>query len=178
MKLSKHFGDNGCRGLENITAEIDGLANGLEQFLDSNAIDNYELADVATFFFLLKERYETLDKAVKRLYHVKNRIDKGILPAKMEHAGTDMIRVPEIARSFSKQEKMSASMADKEATFQWLRDIGQEELIQETVNSGTLASFCRRLMLDEGIEPPEDAVRLTTYYTTGINKYTPKKGAK
>lgn len=173
MKLSEYHRQNSGPDITEFTAKLANIADRIENLLDGD-IDKYELADVATFFFQLKTQYEELDRARKKFFHLVERLNKGIIPARMDLAGTDMLRVPEIARSFSKQEKMSASTVDKDALFEWLRDIGQEELIQETVNSGTLASFCRRMMLDEGIEPPEDAVKLTTYNVIGVTKYTPK----
>lgn len=173
MKASTHYQETTGHFIEKQTTSLNAMADALEEFLD-NRVDNYELADLAVLFFHLKTDYQQLDAAVKRFYHLQNRMERGILPEKMERAGTDMVRVPEVARSFSVQEKMSATMVDKAAAFEWLRGLGQEEIIQETVNAGTLSSFCRNLMLNEGIEPPEDAVKTTTYKTIGINKYTPK----
>lgn len=124
--------------------------------------------------FHVKNAHAELDDVIKALYHVRDFLDKVVVPARMDAEGTDMVRIPELARSFSKQNKMSASFLDKEAGFKWLRDLGQGDLIQETVNAGTLASFVRNLITEQGIDPPEDVVKVTTYSTTSINKYTPK----
>lgn len=131
-------------------------------------------ATAAKVLFAVKDAHAQLDAAVKQLYAVRDFLDKVIVPTKMDEAGVDMVRVPELARSFSKQNKMSASFLDKEKGFEWLRSIGQGDIIQETVNAGTLASFCRNMILEEGIEPPDDVVKVSTYSTTSINKYTPR----
>lgn len=174
MEISRHYVSETGPQIDQNTDALEKIASDLEDFLDNRA-DNYELADLAKLFFFLKDHYEKLDAVRKQFYHIKNRMERGLLPEKMERAGTDMVRVPDIARSFSVQERMSATMLDKEAAFEWLRELGQEDIIQQTVNAGTLASFCRNLMLEQGLEPPEDAVKLTTYKVIGVNKYTPKK---
>ena len=62
----------------------------------------------------------------------------------------------------------------KDKGFKWLRENGLGDLISETVNAGTLASAMRNMILDQGIEPPDDVIKVTTYKATSINKYTPK----
>lgn len=140
--------------------------------------DNIEagasLEDLAVNYFYIKTLHGTIDGILKNIGRVKEALDKGILPEKMDLAGLDLFRVPGVARSFSVQERISASVIDKPKAFSWLRGIGQGDLITETVNAGTLSSFVKNLMVDEGIEPPDDAIRVNTYRTTSINKYTPK----
>ncbi len=131
-------------------------------------------SDAAKAYFHIKSAYEALDGARKELYHLKDLFDKVIVPELMENDDIDMLRIPELARSFSRQQKFSASFVDKEEGFKWLRDNGQGDLIVETVNAGTLAAFCRSMIMDEGLEPPADVIRVTTYYGTGMSKYTPK----
>ena len=140
--------------------------------------DTLEIAELARRFWTLKTLHERADKARKQLYHIVNAIDKGIFPAQLEKRDLDMVRVPELGRSFYSQDKTSASILDKEGGYKWLRENGHEDLIQETVNAGTLASFARNLQIEEGIDLPEDLFKVTTYSTTGSSKYTPKKGAK
>ena len=86
----------------------------------------------------------------------------------------DLIRIPELARSFYPQTKYSAKVADKDKLAEWLREIGQDALITETVNSSTLAGFLKERLLEEGIDPPEEFVQLTTYKAIGSSKYAPK----
>lgn len=134
------------------------------------------LSTLGVAYFNTKDAYDAADKQVKRVYHFQDALNKFLLPERMREGGTDGFRVPEIARSFSIVEKTSASFIDKEKGLEWLREIGQGDMIQETVNAGTLASFCRNMLLEEGREPPEDVVKVSTYSTTSMTKYRPKKG--
>lgn len=131
-------------------------------------------ANAATALFMVKGAHDAVDAAKKAIYKPKDFLDKVIVPEKMEADGVDQVRVPSIARSFSVQDKMSASFVDKEAGFEWLRGLGQGDMITETVNAGTLTAYVRNLILEEGIDPPEDVVKVSQYKATGMNKYMPK----
>ena len=131
-------------------------------------------AELAHMLFQIIHIYKSMDALTKRLYHVMDAIDKAILPEKLEEHGLDLIRVPELGRSFSIRNMSSASIVDREKAFEWLREIGQEDIIQETVNAGTLTAFCRNLAIDEGIDPPEEAIRVNSYRKISVTKYTPK----
>lgn len=163
--------------LTDIIREVTDLAENLESWIEGIDKDkSIPISKIATDYWRLKEQYKLLDEQIKRIYHVQNRLEKGLLPERMEAEGTDMIRVPEIGRSFSVRQMMSASMVDKDEALKWLRDNGQGDVIQETVNAGTLASLIRNMMLEQGLEPPAEIIKVTTYNTIGSAKYTPKKG--
>lgn len=135
---------------------------------------NHELADVAKSFKEITDNHKELDALVKKVYHAKEALNKHFIPKMLEDAGMDLIRVPEIGYSFSIRNNLSASMIDKDKGLDWLKSHGHAELVQETVNAGTLASFAKALMLEEGIDLPSDIFKLTPYKSTGMNKYTPK----
>lgn len=164
-----------CDGIahsaDDLATTIEGLKDLVERLRDDAGAN---AATAARCLLAIKETHAKLDAATKSLYRVRDFLDKSIVPTKMEAEGVDMVRIPELGRSFSKQSKMSASFIDKQAGFEWLRSIGQGDIIQETVNAGTLASFVRNMIIEEGIDPPEDVVKVTSYNTTSINKYTPK----
>lgn len=151
------------------------LADKSEKYLKSVEDDmTVKPAEMAKAYWRAKELHDQLKKQLTRLYHVVNAMDKSVMPKLMEHHGVDMVRVPELARSFSIRQMTSASMLDKEGAMSWLRDNGHGDLIQETVNAGTLASFIRNMILEEGIEPPEELFKVNSYKTIGSNKYNPK----
>ena len=77
-----------------------------------------------------------------------------MMPEALDANGGDLIRIPEIGRSFGFTSKMSVSMIDKEAGMKWLEDEGHGALIQPTVNASTLAAFAKSLLLDQGIDCP------------------------
>lgn len=132
------------------------------------------LASLGIAMFSIKERYETLDKQLKVLYHFADGLNKSALPRRMMDLDVSGFRVPEIARSFSIVEKTSASFLDKEKGLKWLRSIGQGDMIQETVNAQTLSTFCRNMLLEEGRDPPAEIIKTSIYNTTSMTKYRPK----
>lgn len=134
-------------------------------------------ADMAKMYYAMDTFYDEIKAQLTRIYNVVNAVDKAIFPALLEHHGLDMVRVPELKRSFSVKQMTSASMIDKEGGITWLREQGHGDLIQETVNAGTLASFFRNMMLEQGIDPPEEFFKINSYRTMTSAKYTPKPGA-
>jgi hypothetical protein len=158
---------------DSIAREIDALVDTIETylgFLDKNP----DVQKTLIAYFKVKNGYDIVDAARKRLYAVKDRMDKGIIPGMLEKAGVDKVAVPDVARSFYTVTKYSASIVDKELGFKWLQDHGASELITETVNAGTLASFFKDWVLENGMDPPEDTFKFNNYKTTGMSKYTPK----
>lgn len=157
--------------LEDATQFADDIETWFESRRDDKSIP---IKQMVAEFWRIKAVHDDLKKQVTRLYHVVNSLDKGVLPARFEDEGVDMIRIPELARSFSVRTNTSASMIDKDGAMEWLKETGNGDLIQATVNAGTLASFCRNLVLEQGIEPPEELIKVTTYNSIGSNKYNPK----
>jgi len=136
--------------------------------------EHSDLVETCLYYYSLKELHALLDGEVKRLYHMKERLNKGRIPELFEDKEVDKIAIKEVARSFYPVRRMSASMVDKQAAFEWLRSRGLQDLIQPTVNSSSLAAACKELLQEEGVEPPSDAIKLSPYSTTGMSKYTPK----
>jgi hypothetical protein len=157
------------------TASLRLAADEIENWLNTVSTDSsVPPQDIALGMFSVAEAHDAIEDIKSRLYGVKNALDKHVLPQRLEAQGLDMIRVPSVARSFSIRNNMSATMVDKTKGFAWLREIGQGDIIQETVNAGTLAAFCRNLLLESGIEPPEGAVALRPYKSISVVKYRPK----
>lgn len=165
---------NICARVDDLTRELSFAAEQLEKELVAMREGPVSAADAARAYYSVKTSYEDLDKKRKSVYRSKDFLEKAIVPEKMEKDGTDMVRIPDLARSFSLQQRMSATMVDKDVAFEWLRANGNGDLIQPTVNASSLTALCRNLMTEEGIDPPEDAVKISTYHAIGVNKYTPK----
>lgn len=160
---------------EQLLEDATQFADDIEAWFESRRDDkSIPIKQMVAEFWRIKAVHDDLKKQVTRLYHVVNSLDKGVLPARFEDEGVDMIRIPELARSFSVRTNTSASMIDKDGAMEWLKETGNGDLIQATVNAGTLASLCRNLVLEQGIEPPEELIKVTTYNSIGSNKYNPK----
>ena len=158
--------------LEQLAEAVEATAAVIEKAVEE--AENQSLVDAVKVYWRLKSGYDALDKARKKIYALSDKMDKFIIPSKFEADDLDLIRIPELARSFYPQTKYSAKVADKEKLAEWLREIGQDALITETVNSSTLAGFLKERLLEEGIDPPEEFVQLTTYKAIGSSKYAPK----
>lgn len=146
----------------------------LQQKVDSaDKIETIE--EFASFFWSIKQAYAELDEARKLIYHQLDRLDKSIFPEYLERLGTDKVRVPELGRSFYVTKKFSVKQLDKEGVMEWLRNNGGADVIQETVNASVLTSFVQDLMIEQGIDPPEGVLELTSYNTIGSSKYNAAK---
>ncbi len=165
--------------LQNALSVLENAAAAVEKWSDDYETKGKEPEEVLSDFLDLKETAKALENARKRIGAVFARFDKGIIPEWMEKQGTDQLRIPQLARSFNVQVKYSASILDdpekgKEKGYEWLRENGAGELVQETVNAGTLAAFAKNKIVDEGIDLPENLFKVSTYKAIGVNKYTPK----
>lgn len=140
-----------------------------------NATNNF--AQIFTGFWQTKQAIEALEEATKLLSKHVNEQERGVLPAKLVEAEIETVRVPELGRSFTYNIKYSASIIDKDKGYAWLRERGAGDIITETVNAGTLSGYLKSLVVDEGIDPPEDIFKFASYKLIGSSKYTPKKEA-
>lgn len=156
--------------LQKIAAELNKLADKIGGVID----DAKDLKDAVRIYQKLKEDYEALDKARKRVYHQKDRLEKHVLPEMFDKAGTEMHRDRDLKRSFYPVTKYGARMLDKEGGKAWLRKNNGGDLITETVNAGSLSAFLQEMIREQAIEPPADLIEITSYKTTGSSKYTPK----
>lgn len=156
-----------------VAARINSIAAHLEK-----QHERMQLADLLVYYKQLDDAYEMLDTARKRVYHILDHLDKNAVPEALDKNDcTDGIRIQfsnEVGYNFRRSTKYSAKTKDKEGLFSWVRERGDGALITETINAGTLATYLKNKMLEEGVEPPSDLVELTTYYGVGVNKYTPK----
>ncbi len=155
-----------------ITNELQKLADQTQELFDQNKTG--ELAPHLVNYQQIKDAYDALDKARKALYHVIDLQNKGVLPERFAALEIDKVRVPQIGRSFYPLVKMSASFVDRDKGYEWLRSVGMEGLITETVNSSALTAHVKDMIDNHGIEPPDDIVKVNTYSTIGSSKYNPK----
>jgi hypothetical protein len=146
--------------------------------MESVKPEDLNIEQLLVYFKGADDAYGELDVARKGVYHIINNLEQNIVPQRLEDAGCeDGIRINfgnGVGYNFRRSTKFSAKTIDKAALFNWLRERGDGEMIQETVNAQTLATYLKHKMLDEGIEPPAGVAELTTYYGVGVNKYTPK----
>lgn len=146
----------------------------LNQILGAANVSESTLAQQCTHYLYCKQGYDTLKKSLTEIQKKVDKLSKVTIPESMDDAGVDMLRIPEVATSFYPLVKYSASMLDKVAGFQYLRDNNAGALITETVNASSLSAYLRDRILNEGVEPPEEVFKFGLYKITGMSKYTPK----
>ena len=134
------------------------------------------LVDLIAFFQTVNEGYDEIDAQRKRLYALVDNLNKNAVPDALDAAGVDLFRVPELGRSFYTINKLSVSIVPdkRDDAYEWLKSNQGGELIQPTVNAGTLSSFIRQRQKDDNLDPPTDLFKLNAYRITGSSKYTPK----
>ena len=166
-------------GLKGIGELAERIRNAARYAKENFADKPMELNEKLLTFYFFKEAYGVLDTARKELYNVLDDMDKNVIPEVLDKAGVaDGVRIrisDDLGYNFRRATKYGTKVLDKERLYELLRERGAADIIQETVNSGTLTKYVKDLLLDEGIELPEDIVQLTSYYGVGVNTYTPTK---
>jgi hypothetical protein len=75
-----------------------------------------------------------------------------VLPEAMERMSIPSITLGDT--EFSRTSRTSASFTDTPKGMDWLRDIGEDALIKETVHHATLSSFITNYLKDNAMDPP------------------------
>lgn len=102
-----------------------------------------------------------VESARKEISEELRYLEQGVIPERMGEEGVKTTTIETANGTFRMTVgyRFSASMTDKEAGLDWLRENGHGGLIDETVNSKTLSSFAKRLLEDEGKELPDNLFR-------------------
>ena len=162
-----------AKEVREIVDAIESLRDWLLREVES-AIHDSDVKRAFIAFDAMREANSAMDAARVAFGKHFEGFNKSTMPEFLDKLGTDMLRVPELSRSFYTIVHHSAAMQNKDAAFDWLRKNGGESLIQPTVNSSTLKSFLKMKLEEEGVEPPEDAIKLNSYRIIGSSKYTAK----
>ena len=115
-----------------------------------------------------KQLYETLDDVKKEVGKAYDRLRKEVVSEAMEEEDTPSIRVQGVGNC-SLRGDMYVSVSDKQALFEWLEEVGQQDLIREEVNAQQLKSTLKK-RLEAGEELPEHCVKVTPYSMAVITK--------
>lgn len=116
-------------------------------------------------FNQLRLANDQIKEAREALVEMANRLSYEEVPEVMAEHNIRTITVEGVGR-VSITHRWSCSMLDKELGMNWLRNTGNEGIIQETVNSSTLAAFAKSKMEEDGESLPADI------FKTGITAYT------
>lgn len=131
--------------------------------------DGAEVADLAEAFVLARNVHEAVDEGVKlfskQIQAMSNiTIPEALMDAKLTNFTTAS------GYRVSVSTRMSASFIDKEKGFAWLQENGLGDIIVPTVNTQTLGVSLKDLFADEGIEPPDDVIKVSPMRYTSVTK--------
>lgn len=115
-----------------------------------------KLPDALRYWKTLSDQYEELDKERKRIYQVIEDLSRKALPEMMAEEGVKTISLDDIGYRFTVSQRFSCSMPEKELGMEWLRNNGLGDLIQMTVNAGTLSSAVKKRIEDDGLDVPAE----------------------
>lgn len=110
-----------------------------------------------------------IKEAREALAQIEERLSRETVPEVLREQNIKTITVIGVGR-VTVSSRWSASMLDKDAGINWLKNNGFPSIVQETVNAQTLAATAKNLSVTEGRDLPSDIfkVGMTTY--TSITK--------
>jgi hypothetical protein len=123
-------------------------ADKLDSLLERAERDTNEVvqgADIplsVTHFAELQDAVKMLAAKVSALQKHVDSLSYEILPTMFTNQNVKTIKLDNVGR-VTVNVRWTASMIDKSKSMEWLRTSGNEGLIIETVNAGTLASFAK-----------------------------------
>jgi hypothetical protein len=118
------------------------------------AIENDDIPLALTFFSELDDKVGELRERLTALQKQIDLLSYDLLPTMLNNHNVKTITIAGIGRA-SVNDRWSARMINRKRGYEWLRATGNEGLIIETVNAGTLGRFAKESMM-EGKPLPAD----------------------
>jgi len=117
----------------------------------------------------LRKAVASIKEAREALSEMEERLSRETVPDLMRAVGVKTVSLEGVGR-VTVSYRYSCSMLDKEQGIDWLKQNGHGGIVQETVNSSTLAAFSKNLLEVDGKELPEDIFKVGTSPFTSITK--------
>jgi hypothetical protein len=142
------------------------------QHLDAHKPDTG--ARAATNLLAIEPQWDDIKKVQELLGGWINRYRVSVVPEAFLAEGikTTTLDTQFGSYRFSIQSRWSASIQEgkKEAAYAWLKTNKHGDIIQETVNSSTLAAFAKNMATEEGVDLPEDLFKVAQIPVTSVTK--------
>lgn len=117
----------------------------------------------------VKARKEAAEETAKEIGKEYDFLRMIKIPAKFDEEDINLLKVEGVGRCNLTGDLQAAIPADKkEQAYDWLRDNGREDIIQETVNSSTLKAMIKGMM-QKGEDIP-DCFRVHVFSRASITK--------
>ena len=132
--------------------------------------DSISLVDLVTAMAELQRYKEALEDSLKLVNKELDFLRITKIPGQMEDEGIDRITVSGVGRvSLTADMHVSVKADKKPEFFEWLRDNGRGDLLQENINPSTLKATIKGLV-ENGEEIPEDLLNVSPFTRAAITK--------
>lgn len=132
--------------------------------------DEMSVVDLVTAMATLQKSKESLEDSLKAINKEFDFLRITKIPGKMEDEGIDRITVSGIGRvSLTADMHVSVKAEKKAEFFDWLRDNGRGDLLQENINPSTLKATVKGLVKN-GEELPEHLLNVSPFTRASITK--------
>jgi hypothetical protein len=126
--------------------------------------------DLVRSMYDIQQRKEALEDVLKRLNGEFDFLRISKIPARMQDEGIERLSVAGVGRvSLTADMHVSVKAGERDKFYDWLRDNGRGDLIQENVNASTLKAAVKR-MFASGEEVPEDLLNVSPFTRASITK--------
>jgi hypothetical protein len=132
--------------------------------------DGKPVVDLVVSMHALARRKDDLEESLKAVNKEYDFLRISKIPEKMEDEGIDNISVNGIGRvSLTADMHVSIKAAKKTEFYEWLRDNGRGDLLQENINPSTLKATVKGLVR-AGEEVPDDMLNISPFTRASITK--------
>ena len=132
--------------------------------------DSMSVVDLVTAMGALQKHKEDLEDSLKAVNKEFDFLRIIKIPGQMEDEGIDRITVNGVGRvSLTADMHVSVKAEKKAEFFDWLRDNGRGDLLQENINPSTLKATVKGLVKN-GEEIPEDLLNVSPFTRASITK--------
>jgi hypothetical protein len=141
-----------------------------EQTNEYSQYDGLTLVDLVHAMSTLQNRKEAMEDQLKLINKEFDFLRITKIPTVMEEDGVDRINVTGIGRvSLTADMHVSVKADQKAAFFEWLRDNGRGDLLQENINPSTLKATVKG-MFKKGEDIPDTLLNVSPFTRASITK--------
>lgn len=120
--------------------------------------------------YALQQRKEEVEDQLKAINKEFDFLRITKVPQKMEDEGIERLSVAGIGRvSLTADMHVSVKADQRERFYEWLRDNGRSDLLQETINPSTLKAAVKG-MYKSGEQVPEELLNVSPFTRASITK--------
>ena len=141
-----------------------------DQVNEFTQYDSLTLVELVEAMHKIQQNKDVLESQLKEVNRHFDHLRISKIPTTMEDDGVTKISVAGVGRvSLTADMHVSIKAEQKESFYEWLRDNGRTDLIQENVNPSTLKATVKN-MFKNGEEVPEHLLNVSPFTRASITK--------